>query len=262
MKTLVKPIAALSLIALALSACAGSPGATPAAANIAASLQGGGLVAQQQAAQAVSQGIVVVGTGTASAEPEVAQITFGVELRGDDPAQVVADAADKIDQAIAAAEAAGVAAADIRTAGYNLWVENIYDPDRGVPTGEVVYHVSHYVEAKLRDLSQVGPLLADVVGAGANTISGVNFTVEDSAALMEQARTKALEDAAAKAQQIAAQLGVELGQPILVSDVSTNYPVPMGAGYGGGVAMEAAAPDISPGSFSVSASVQIAYEIR
>ena len=255
-------IGILIIATLALSACGVATRTTPATSSVTSSTEGAGFVVQQQTAQSGSQGIVVIGTGTASAEPEVAQITLGVELRGDDPAQVVAEAAGRIDQAIAAARGAGIAAEDIRTAGYNLWVENIYDPARGIPTGEVVYHVSHYVEVKLRDMSAVGQVLAEAVGAGANSISGVNFTVEEPAVLMEQAREKAIEDAAVKAQQMAAKLGIELGRPILVSDVSLNYPVPMGAGFGGGAAMEAAAPDMTPGSFSVSASVQIAYEIR
>jgi uncharacterized protein YggE len=248
----------LIVSALALSACGAQSNTAAAEANGLSSAQPGGLVIQGSAGQSVGQGIVVIGTGTVSAEPQVAQITVGVELRGDDPARIVADAAERIGQVTGTAEETGIAAEDIRTAGYNMWVENIYDPERGVPTGEVIYHVSHYVELRLRDVSRVGQLLADVVGAGANSISGITFTVEEQSALMEEARAKAIGDAAAKAEQIAEIMGVELGRPILVSDVSTSPSVP----FGGGMAMEAAAPSISPGSFTVSASVQIAYEIR
>jgi uncharacterized protein YggE len=113
-----------------------------------------------------------VGTGTARAEPEVAQITFGVELRGDDPAALVDEEARKIDGAIAAPREMGIANGDVRTTVYNLWVENTHDPETGMPTGDVAYHVSHNVQVILRDLDQVGELLvAAVVGAGANSIS-------------------------------------------------------------------------------------------
>ena len=208
------------------------------------------------------KGLVVVGTGTASAEPEVAQIIHGVELRGDDPAALVDEAARKIDQAIAAARELGVARGGIQTTGYNLWVENIYDPEKGTPTGEIVYHLSHHVQVTLRDLDQVGELLAAAVKAGANSISGVNFTVEDPQALVEQARQKALEDGAARAKQMAEGLGIALGKPILVMETGSGNPFPAeGRGGGGGMA-EMAAPAISPGTFSVSVSVQIVYEIQ
>jgi len=191
-------------------------------------------------------------------------VTLGVELRGDDPAAIVDEAAQKIDRIIAAAEQTGVAREDIRTASYNLWAENVYDHERNVPTGEMIYHVSHSVEATLYDLGQVGNLLAAAVEAGANTISGVSFGVKDPVALVKEARQKALQDASTRAQELAEGLGVTLGRPILVTETSGGYPVPRGAGMGGGggAAMEVAAPTISPGSFSVSVSVQVVYEIR
>jgi uncharacterized protein YggE len=211
------------------------------------------------------EGLVVVGTGTASAEPEVALITFGVELRGDDPASLVDEAARKIDQAIAVAQELGVADGDAQTTGYNLWVENIHDPETGIPTGEVVYHLSHYVQATLRDLDRVGKLLAAAVEAGANSISGVSFTVEDPQALVEQARQRALQDAASRAKQMADGLQIALGKPILMMETGGGMPVSggwgVGGGGGGGIA-EVAAPAISPGTFSVSVNVQIVYEIQ
>jgi uncharacterized protein YggE len=76
-----------------------------------------------------------------------------------------------------------------------------------------------------------------------------------------QARQQALEDAGARAKQMAEGLGIALGKPILVMESGGWYPMPVG-GIGGGGMAEVAAPSISPGTFSVSVSVQIAYEIR
>jgi uncharacterized protein YggE len=245
-------------LALAVAACGRMP--TLAAGETAPPLGGGGGTVTPTGE--FVEGLVVVGTGTASAEPEVAQITFGVELRGDDPAALVDEAARKIDQAIAAARELGVAEGGTQTTGYNLWVENVYDPEKGTPTGEVVYHLSHHVQVTLRDLNQVGELLAAAVEAGANSISEVSFTVEDPQALVEQARQKALENGAARAEQMAEGLEIALGKPTLVMETSSGYPSPVeGRGGGGGMA-EMAAPAISPGTFSVSVSVQIVYEIQ
>jgi uncharacterized protein YggE len=250
----------LGLLALALVACTAAVRPTALASEEASVPRGGGGGIQVNGQ--VAEGLVVVGTGTASAEPEIAHILFGVELQGDDPAAIVDVAAGKIDQAIAASRALGVAEADIRTTGYNLWVETVRDPEDGTPTGEIIYHVSHYIRVKLRDLEEVGGLLAAVVESGVNAISEVSFTVEDPAALTDQARQQALEDAAARAQQMAAGLDITLGKPISVMETGGGYPALMEGIGGGGERAAVAAPSISPGTFSVSVSIQVVYEIR
>jgi uncharacterized protein YggE len=249
----------MAALALTATACGRAQAPSTLAAEEAASVRGGG---ETTSTGQLDEGLIVVGAGAASAEPEVALVAFGVELRGDDPASLVDQAARKINQAIAAAQEQGVADGDIQTTGYNLWAENIYDPETGASTGEVVYHLSHYVQATLRDLDQVGELLAAVVEAGANSISGVNYAVEDAEALVEQARQQALEDAATRAKQMADGLGITLGKPILVMETGGGMPMEWGVGGGGGGMSQVAAPSISPGTFSVSVNIQVVYEIQ
>jgi len=250
----------LAGLMVALAACTQPAGPAVLASQETAALGGGGGGSTQSNGQ-ITEGLVVVGTGTVSAEPEMANVVFGVELQGDDPAAIVEEAAEKIDQAIAAAVELGVAEEDVRTMGYNLWVETVRDPDTGTPTGEVLYHIWHQVRVELSDIDSVGNLLGAVVEAGANTVSEVTFTVEDPEALMEEAREEALENAAARAQQMAEGLGLTLGSPVLVMETSGGSPMPLGLGGGGEMAV-GAAPSISPGSLSVSVSVQIVYEIQ
>lgn len=249
----------LTALVLALAGCTQTAAPTAMASEEAVTVRGGGGVIQTNGQ--ISEGLVVVGTGTAEAEPEIAHVVFGVELQGDDPAGIVDEAAASIDAAIAAARELGVAEEDVRTAGYSLWVETVRDPDDGIPTGEVVYHVSHQVRVTLTDLDRVGALLGAVVEGGANTISEVSFSVEDPDALIEEARREALEDAAARAEQMAGALSISLGSPVFVTETGGGIPIPFGLG-GAADAREMAAPSISPGTFSVSISVQVVYEIR
>lgn len=248
------------LLLLTMSAC-GQAGTSPtlAAGEPARMLGGGGI--SYVSGGTITQGLVATGTATVSAEPEIVQITFGVDLRGNDPAAVVNEAAQKINRAIAAARGVGVDEKDLQTTSYNVWVETVYDPQTGQPTGQVVYHASHFVMATLRDLSKTGNLLAAVVEAGANSISGVNFTVENPDALVKEARQKALENARAQAEQMAQVLGISLGKPVLVSEGGWYpvAPVARAEGMGGG---GVEAPSVSPGAFSVTVSVQVVYEIR
>ncbi len=250
------------LLVLTASSCGQAGTAPTLAAGEPARVLGGGGGVSYVSSGTITQGLVANGTATVSAEPEIVQVTFGVDLRGDDPAAVVNEAAQKINRAIAAVRQLGVAEKDIQTTGYNVWVETIYDPQTGQPTGQVVYHVSHFVMATLRDLSKTGDLLATVIEAGANSVSSVNFTVENTDELMKEARRKALENARAQAEQMAQVLGISLGKPVLVSEGGWYPPVVSAAraeGMGGG---GVEAPPISPGAFSVTVSVQVVYEIR
>ena len=80
-----------------------------------------------------------------------------------------------------------------------------------------------------------------------------------------QAREQAMNDAKAKAQELAKLSGVTLGQVTFVSEsISGSYPyyptMEMRASYG--LAVPAAAPSISPGQSDVVLSVQVAYAVQ
>lgn len=205
-------------------------------------------------------GLTVVGTGTVEAEPELAYVTLGVDLKGDHPGNVVNEASTRVDAVLKAIRAAGIAESDIRTVGYNLWVEQRYDPQTGQPTGVIEYHVVHTIRLTVRDLGKVGALLAAAVEAGANTISEVTYSVADPEALVAQARQKAIADARKKAQETATALDLRLGKVVSVSESGGWVPGPVYREGVGGGALAAAVP-LPAGSFSVSVSVVVVYEL-
>lgn len=253
--------AILLVFVVVLGACSplnGPAVASPGTAPEARSVAGGAGAVNGQA----GEGLVVSGTGTASADPEVAQVGFGVELQGNDPDALVSEAAEKIDAAMAAAREFGIMEDKTRTLNYNLFVETQRDPESGRPTDEIVYHLNHRVQVTTDNIDGVGELLAGVVNAGANAVSGVNFTIEDPTSLVNEARDLAIENAQAKAEAMAVKLGIGYGDPILVTETGGNVPMAADFGVGGGARMESAAPQIESGSFSVSVSVRIVYEIQ
>lgn len=256
-----RPWPAVALVALALVMVLGGcsqlqPGPTAASAE-AARFGGGAVVVNGQ----IQEGIVVNGVGTSSADPDIAKVTFGVELQGQDPQALVSEAAEKMDAAMAAATGLGIVESETQTLNYSLWVETVHDPQTGRPTGEILYHLSHQVQVTTDSIDTVGELLAGIVNAGANAVSGVNFAVRDSATLVEQARDAALDQARVRAEAIASKLGVTLGAPLLVTESGGDVPVYDLAVGRGGLA-EAASPSVTPGSFSVSVTMQVVYAIR
>jgi uncharacterized protein YggE len=135
----------------------------------------------------------------------------------------------------------------------------------GKPTGEITYIVDNSVLVTVRDLSQIGELLDAVVEAGANSVSGIRFDVDDKTAALSEARKAAVQSAQAKAQELAEAAGVTLG-PVQTINEYSNFPTPiMYDGRGGSdmVAMEESAQvPISTGQMSLILEVNIVYEIQ
>ena len=205
--------------------------------------------------------ISVTGTGTAATSPDIADVILGVETVASDADVAIRDNTDQMNAVSAALRDSGVAGGDIQTLSFNMWVEQIYGPEG--PTGEVRYHVNNQVRARLREIDRAGEILQRALGAGANSVGGISFGVEDTAALERTARDQAVADARAKAEQLATALGVQLGAVRQVSEAV--QPVL----FKGLVGVEAAAADlgggapvpVSGGEFAVSASLQVVFDI-
>ena len=204
-----------------------------------------------------AQGVTATGTGTASAPPDIADITLGVEIIDADASAAINENNDRMAAVRAALTDVGVAELDVQTVSFNMWVEQVFGPQG--PTGEVRYHVINQVRVRLRDLTQTGQLLEQALAAGANSVGGITFGVEDVAALQREARDLAVDDAQARAAQLASRLGVELGSVREVTEGAGVVPLP-------GVQAErllagGSGPPVSGGEFAVSVSVRVVFDI-
>ena len=203
--------------------------------------------------------ISVSGTGTASAAPDVVNIQLGVDTVDTDPMAASNQNSENMNAIIAVLGEMGVAETDIQTINYSMWVEDVYGPDNQ-PTGEKRYRVSNQVSIRLRDLSQIGALIEETTNAGATYVAGITFAVADTTELEQAALDDAIANAEQKAGWVASEMGVELGRLKTVIEGGYNTsPIPYlgsDSGIGGG----AEAP-ISQGQFTVSAQVQVIYEL-
>jgi len=155
-------------------------------------------------------------------------------------------------------KSAGIDSKDIRTTNFSIYADRQPSIDQAEGQGTSIYHVTNQVEVTIRDLSKVSEILDIAVASGANNIYGVNFSISDQSKLQDDARTKAVADAKARAEKLAQLQGLTLGSVIAVEEVN-NYAQPLYAadslGKGG------AAP-IESGSLQVSLSIQVTYAIK
>jgi len=209
--------------------------------------------------------ITVTGTGSASGAPDIANLEIGVETIDADLATAYSSTNTRIDEVIQALVDAGVAREDIRTVGLNVYQDRYGGPqpamnESGEPTP--VYVVSNNVRVTIRDIANVPTVLNAAIEAGANNIYGLNFAIEDSAALASEARAEALEDARSKAAELAGLAETELGNIVSIVEVQGGFDPynqfatnAVGLGGGGEAAIE-------PGQLSVNVQLRVTFSIN
>lgn len=207
--------------------------------------------------------ISVNGVGTSTGIADMAVINFSINVSEKDPGEAVTEATGLAESAIEAAVAAGISEDDIETVGYSIYMEEEYDYNTYEYTGENIYHLTHSFKVKVRDIEAAGEVLAALVEGGATTVSGIQFTVSNRDELVAEARRMALENARETAQQLADGLGVDLGDPMSVSEWVDYYGSsydPYGYGYYEGD-FYYDAPPMSPGNTSITMNVSVSYAI-
>jgi uncharacterized protein len=204
--------------------------------------------------------ITVVGQGEVRVSPDIAVLSLGADTSDADVQKAIEANNAIMDDVVAALTDAGIEAADIQTNNFSIYRDTSYGMAT-TPEAEPTYRVSNMVAVTIRDLDTVGDILDAVVAAGANSIYGVNFTLEDWSDAQADARVKAMADAADRASQLADLAKVELGDVISVSEVIGGQSVPMYAaassamGLGGG-------SSVSPGQLDVTTSIQVTYAVE
>jgi uncharacterized protein YggE len=201
--------------------------------------------------------ITVVGEGRASGAPDIAEVQVGVEVVTDTVQTAVMEARDVVSNVIQSLEDQGIAAEDMRTSSFNIFLERMPSPE-GMEFGdETRYHVINQLQVTVRDTGNLSEILSAAIDAGANQIFGINFRVEDVADLEQQALEDALSAAETKAQYLAQAAGLQVGEIVSISQVVGQVPIfAEGMGGGGGVG------PIQPGQLEVVRQLQVTYALQ
>lgn len=220
------------------------------------------------------EGVSVYGVGEAAGAPDVARTQLGVEVRAATAEQAVADASQRMAAVIAALKQQGIAEGDLRTSQYALSFEQdarepqptaaapapaaAAKPAEAKPAGpRGHYRASNTVTVTIRDLTKVGNVLQVAADAQANTAYGIQFDLEDDAALVNEARKLAIADAQGAAQELAKLTGVELGEIVSITEEEPDDGQP--TTYALAASNASAAVPVEHGEVIVRYGVQLVY---
>ncbi len=210
--------------------------------------------AVQTAQPSSVRGIVVSGTGQATARPDQATVSAGVQTRGR-TAQEAQSANNQAMQAvIAAIKALGIPDNKIQTNGVSLYPN--YDQGQSING----YNATNNVVVTVDNVDQVGSVLDAAVKAGANQATNVRFGFKDETTLRNKALASAAADARGKADALAAALGLKVSGIESVAEGNVSMPIVYNQPkpFAGAAASQASAP-IEPGELNVTAEVTIVF---
>lgn len=206
--------------------------------------------------------ITVEGEGKALITPDLAVVNLGVTTDAKTSAQVVADNTKKMNSVISTLKDLGIDEKNIKTTNYNLSPKYDYTPERG--SFEDGYTISQNIQVRVKDFEKLGDILAKTTEAGANTVGGINFTLENKDKVKQEAREQAIAKAKESAKQISEVTGLEFGRIISFYEYIEN-PEFYGT-YGAAeksMALDSAGPPmIEPGQEEITLKVSLTYRVR
>jgi uncharacterized protein YggE len=204
-------------------------------------------------------------TGSVDHAPDIATIGTGVETRAPTAKQAMADNAARAQALIAALAKAGIDRKDVQTSGVRLSAQYDYsarnaDGSQGQPRF-IGYEAANQLSVIVRDVDRLGDVMDAMVAAGATSLSGPSFGIDDPAPLLTEARGKALKDAQARADFYARQTGYRAARLIAITDNGGDAggprPMPMMMAK----ADRAGSTPIEPGQVAASVSLTVQFAL-
>lgn len=197
--------------------------------------------------------ITVTGTGTVTGVPNQLILSMSVSVTGSSVTSALNSANLDVRNVTTALRDRGVSRSDIQTSDLNI------SPNYNSNGDITSYGVTESLTATLNNIKAAGGQIGGAVRAGGNAVSvdNVALNLTSTGPLMAAARTRAVADARAQAEQFARALGEPLGPVISVTPVQQQSPV-LYAPSATAAGSKAAVP-VSPGTQQLSVSVTVVY---
>jgi uncharacterized protein YggE len=204
--------------------------------------------------------ITVSGSGKVYLTPDMATISIGVHNEDESAAKAVDGNNLQAEEVTEVLLEMGVEESDIQVSNFNIYLEQRYNENGN--QADTIYIVDNSIFVTVRDLDILGEIMGTVVAAGANSIFGIQFDVEDKTHALSEARKAAIEDAQIKAEELALAAGVTLGEVQSIDEYG-GVPVPVFEGkVGGGLGAISDQVPVSLGQLSLTVEVSVVYQIH
>lgn len=205
--------------------------------------------------------IVTVGEAVMRRTPDQAFVTAAVETRARAPRDAQKQNADLMTAVQQRISDADIARDAVRTTGYSIDAEFDFTGGRRALRG---YVARNGVEIRLDAIERTGEIIDAVVQAGATSVTGVRFDIKDRTAVEREALRRAVEDARARADALAAGAGRAVDRVLRIDDARHGripglQPMTMRSAVAGA---ESVQTPIEPGFVEIRAQITLTVAIK
>jgi len=221
-------------------------------------------LAYQYLPKAEASTINVQGNSEITVDPDLARVWAGVSISKDSADQAQNEVNRIINDITIALQAEGFTKDDIETERLSLYEEYDWTQDGRELKG---WKASQTLKIKTEDIDQVGKIVDIAVNNGANQINNIEFYLSEATEqeYKQQAVAQATTNAKEKAQTMANALDAKLGKIKSASEASFDYypfRYAMEDTVGEAAVVEAKAAVVTPKDVTVSANIELVYEIK
>ena len=209
--------------------------------------------------------LTVTGRGTASADPDLVVLRFGVTGRDPSYSAAVEDLNRRVEALRGALEAAGTGRDRLKTTSFSVRPDSRYDRDRDEHVF-LAHEASHRLRLELPfDSELLNGVLTRVAASASEAVVGVSFDVSDRDALRRGAMRAAVADAVEGARVLAEAAGAALGEMVRIDyshvEIRTRGLTYEFAEPDPAFAASAPAPDVRPEALEAQEGVTVVWEI-
>lgn len=219
--------------------------------------------------QSTKSELAVTGEGKVEVIPDTAFIDVGITVNNKPTVAEVQNSINEVNNRIVEMmRKLGIKKEDIKTSNYSIYPNYSAKPipfgigDTIVQGEDQIsgYNGNVSISIKVKDISRAPNVLQEATKAGANQVSGIRFEVEDPNKFREEARNKAIENAKEQAEKLAKSLGIRLGKVVNIVETGGEQPISVYQRGVGGTEVADVAPDIEPGSQTITSVVTLYFE--
>ncbi|MEI6222455.1 MAG: SIMPL domain-containing protein [bacterium] len=204
--------------------------------------------------------LTISAEGKVNAQPDIAIFSVGVLTEGADSKKVKDENSVKVNAILAKIAAMGVDKKDLQTQQLNLQPK--YDWGSGKST-LVGYTLQQNIEVTVRDISKAGDIFSEAANLGGNSMGNIRYEFSNIDDLKQQARKVALDNAKAKAEDLAKTAGISLGRLISFTENTVNSPSPLyDLGTVKSLSVTTDAPTVQAGSQDITAQLSVTFAIN
>lgn len=167
--------------------------------------------------------ITVSGTGKVYVTPDKATVDLTVITRDDDIKAAQKENAGTMKDVQAALLGIGILPEDIQTYDYGI-SQDSYWKDSEREFGK--YNVSNRIRVTMPDVEQASNVIDVAIKNGATGVERLSLSYKDEAAAVKKARTLAIENARAIAEESCGAAGTRLGKVLVMEELSSGARSP------------------------------------